>query len=89
VEREERINPDEKLVVEGHVTISWPGGPEPKVIRIWNPRVDKVANLADYIEAAFGSEHNTGFYGPMRMTFERGERIPELEQENPIEPPPV
>jgi hypothetical protein len=87
VKPEERMNPDEKLVVEGDLTISWPGEPEEKVIHIWNPRVDKVANLADYIEAAFGSEHNIGFYGPMRITFERGERIPELEQETPLEPP--
>ena len=68
---EERLNPEEKVVVEGHVFVGATGGTGIDTISVWNPRVDKVANLADYIEAAFGSEENVGLYGPMRITIER------------------
>ncbi len=68
---EERMNPDEKLVVEGHVFVGAAGGTGIDTISVWSPQVDKVANLADYIEAAFGSEENVGLYGPMRITIER------------------
>jgi hypothetical protein len=71
VNPEELLNPDEKLVVEGHVFVGAASGMGIDTISVWNPRVDKVANLADYIEAAFGSEDNVGIYGPMRITIER------------------
>jgi hypothetical protein len=60
----------EKLVIEGHVSIAGVGDTREKAVYVWNPRVDKASNLADFIEAAFGSEDNIGFYGPMRITIE-------------------
>jgi hypothetical protein len=71
VNPEERLNPEEKVVVEGHVFVGAASDMGIDTISVWNPRVDKVANLADYIEAAFGSEDNVGIYGPMRITIER------------------
>jgi hypothetical protein len=68
---EERLIPEEKVVVEGHVFVGAAGGTGLDTISVWNPRVDKVANLADYMGAAFGSEEDVGIYGPMRITIER------------------
>ncbi len=46
-------------------------GPDEVLRILWNPRIDKASNLADYIEATLGSEGNIGLYGPMRITIER------------------
>lgn len=61
----------ENIVVEGHVSIAAVGDTGEKAVYVWNPRVDKASNLADFIEVAFGSEDNIGFYGPMRITIEK------------------
>ena len=68
---EERMNPDEKLLVEGLVSIAAVGDTGIDAVYVWNPRTDKASNLGDYIEATFGSEGNIGLYGPMRITIER------------------
>ena len=69
---EERTNPDEKLLVEGHVFVGAAGGTGiDTIFSVWSPQVGKVANLADYIDAAFGSEDSVGLHGPMRITIER------------------
>jgi D-hexose-6-phosphate mutarotase len=61
----------EKVVIEGHVSIARIGDTDERAVFVWNPRVDKASNLADFIEAAFGAEENIGFYGSMRITIER------------------
>lgn len=61
----------EKVVIEGHVSIARVGDTEERAVYVWNPRPDKASNLADFIEAAFGAEGNTGMHGPMRITIER------------------
>jgi hypothetical protein len=61
-----------KIVVEGIVS-AYPAGSntgEPSVF-VWDPRVDKASNLADFIEAAFGPADRLSSYGPMRITIER------------------
>ena len=60
-----------EIVVEGLVTLVRIGDTEERAVFVWNPRPDKASNLADFIEAAFGFEGNTGLYGPMRITIER------------------
>jgi D-hexose-6-phosphate mutarotase len=60
----------EKIVIEGLVSIARVDDTEEKTVYVWNPRPDKASNLADFIEAAFGSEGNVGLYGPMRFTIE-------------------
>jgi hypothetical protein len=60
----------EKIVIEGHVSVGRVGDTEERTVYVWNPQPDKASNLADFIEAAFGSEGNVGLYGPMRITIE-------------------
>ncbi len=60
-----------KIVVEGYVSVIPIGNTEERAVFVWNPRVDKAGNLADFIEAAFGPEDNLRSYGPMRITIER------------------
>jgi hypothetical protein len=63
----------EKIVIEGHVSIAGVGATGEKTVYVWNPRVDKASNLADFIEAAFDTENDLGMYGLMRITIERVE----------------
>lgn len=64
----------EKIVVEGLVSIATIADTGEKAVFVWNPRIDKASNLAEFIEAAFGSAENVGLYGAMRITIEKVEK---------------
>ena len=61
-----------KIVVEGSVSAYQAGSNtgEPSVF-VWDPRVDKASNLADFIEAAFGPANKLSSYGRLRITIEK------------------
>jgi hypothetical protein len=59
-----------KIVVEGIVSATPIGNTGERSVFVWDPRVDKASNLADFIEAAFGPVDRLRSYGPMRITIE-------------------